>query len=143
MKDKKYYRNYYRKNKERINKNKKLRMKAKKQLMIFDNQPVPFSCLNRGGDANNYKRMFLEDNLQKKEYRDYLIDFYKEKGKQLIKFNQFCFVLIILLFINNIITNNSVVFIVNTTFQFLFLTLQFINLFVHRKNVKNLERLYE
>ena len=139
MKDKKYYRNYYRKNKERINKNKKLRMKAKKQF----EEMQPFSCRSRGIDANNYKRMFLEDDLQKKEYRDYLIDFYIEKGKQLIKFNQFCFVLIMLLFINNIITNNSVVFIVNTTFQFLFLTLQFINLFVHRKNVKNLERLYE
>lgn len=140
-----YWKRYYDKHKEHIQEMRRLKRQANKNLLEV---PEPFSCRNAGADPNNYKRMFLDDDLKQKADRyNYLEKFYQKKSDGFFKLGKVCFDFVLLMFFFFFI---SIIFKFDVLltglflfFQLLFAVLQGICLFNHYRNVKKIFALYE
>ena len=139
-----YWKRYYNKNKEHIQEMRRLKRKEKKNLLEV---PEPFSCRNAGADPNNYKRMFLDDDLKQKADRyNYLEKFYQKKSDSFFKLGGICFDFVLLMFFLyfiSLIFGLQILSCLFLSFQLLFLILQIICLFNHHRNVKKMFAVYE
>jgi hypothetical protein len=132
---KEWWRRYHKKNRDRINANRRKRNAEKRLLPIPD-----FEILEEP------KRMFVEDNIKiKSDKRDRIERFYSMKRKYLLRFSMTCFgILLLLAFINLffLIDKYPKLADISLLFQWLFLTLQIISALIHNSISRKLTRMY-